>query len=356
MSEDSIKRISPLISIILGLLLGYLLLLLVGYDGNSGFKYLFQGGIKGITEGKYRRIGDTLAQMTPLMLTGASVAFAFRTGLFNIGASGQMLFGGFVAVLVGITVDLPPVILPLVATLLAGVAGGLYGFLPGYLKAKYNIHEVVIGIMMNYVSVYLVQYLVKILIPGKYVIESAHIPKEASLKMSFISNIFRGSPLNAGFFVGVVALIVIYVILEKTTFGFELKAVGFNKDAAKYSGMKVNKNIIYSMMISGCLAGLAGATFYIGYTNHIKLGTVPTLGFDGIAVSLLGKNSPIGIFFSSFLFGYLKNGGSFMASSTDIPRELVDIVIAIIIYFSAISFVIEKFLNKLLIKMKKEGK
>lgn len=355
MNEENIKKLSPFISIILGLLLGYILLLVVGYNGKEAYIKLFEGGIKGITEGKYRRIGNTISHMTPLILTGLSVAFAFRTGLFNIGASGQMLFGGFLAVYAGVNFNLPQILLPLVAISLAGIGGAVFGFVPGYLKAKYNIHEVVICIMMNYISLYSVQYLVKETIPGRYATESQYVQENASLKMGFISDFFKGSSLDGGIFISLIALLAVYYILEKTTFGFELKAVGFNKDAAKYAGMKVNRNVIYSMMISGSLAGLAGAVYYIGYANHIKLGTIPVLGFDGIAVSLLGRNSPIGILFSSFLFGYLKNGSSFMASSTNIPRELVEIVIAIIIYFSAISFVIDKWLIKILSKIKKGG-
>ncbi len=345
-NEEDIIKLSPFISVLLGLVFGYLILLLAGYDSLEGFKYLFEGGVKGITEGRYRRVGDTLSQMTPLMLTGVSVAFAFRTGLFNIGASGQMLFGGFVAMFIGVKFNLPPVIHPLVATLGAGFAGALVGFVPGYLKAKFNIHEVVICIMMNYISLWGVQYLTTTYVPGKFDTESDYIMETASLKADFISDIFKGSSLNTGFIIAVVALIVVSIILNKTVFGYELKAVGYNKDASKYAGMNVNRNIVYSMMIAGFLAGLAGATYYIGYATNLKVGTMPPQGFDGIAVSLLGMNSPLGVFLASFLFGYLKNGASYMASQTSIPRELVDIVIASIIYFAAISNLINRFLIK----------
>ncbi len=348
-NEEDIVKLSPFISVFLGLVFGYIILLLAGYNPSEGFKYLFEGGVRGITEGNYRRIGDTLSQMTPLMLTGISVAFAFRTGLFNIGASGQMLFGGFVAMFIGVKFNLPPVIHPIVATLGAGIAGSLVGFVPGYLKAKFNIHEVVICIMMNYISLWGVQYLTTTYVPGKFDTESDYILETASLKADFISDVFRGSSLNTGFIIAIVALIVVSIILNKTVFGYELKAVGYNKDASEYAGMNVNRNIVYSMMIAGFLAGLAGATYYIGYASNLKVGTIPAQGFDGIAVSLLGMNTPIGVFLSSFLFGYLKNGASYMASQTSIPRELVDIVIASIIYFAAISNLI----NKRLIKISK---
>ncbi len=352
-NEEDIVKLSPFISVLLGLLFGYVLLFLAGFNPNESFKYLFQGGLKGIADGNYRRIGDTLSQMTPLMLTGISVAFAFRTGLFNIGASGQMLFGGFIAVFIGVKFNLPPIIHPMVAVLGAGIGGALVGFVPGYLKAKYNIHEVVICIMMNYISLWGVQYLSGTFIPGKFDTESAVIQETATLKADFISNIFTGSSLNVGFFIAIIALIVVSIILNKTVFGYELKSVGYNQDASEYAGMNVKRNVIYSMMIAGFLAGLAGATFYIGYTNHIKMGVLPPQGFDGIAVALLGMNTPLGVFLSSFLFGFLKNGASFMASSTSVPRELVDIVIASIIYFAAISSLINGYLIKLAKKMNK---
>lgn len=345
--DATIKKISPFLSVLLGLIFGFVLLLITGNDAVEGYKNLFLGGIKGITEGNFRRFGDTLTQMTPLIFTGISVAFAFKTGLFNIGASGQFLFGGFVAVYLGNVLSLPPVIFPIVCVIGAAAGGALWGSVPGLLKAKFNIHEVVTSIMMNYTAIWLVQWLCKTLIPGHYETESAAIKATASLKNTFITNITDNSSLNMGFVIGVVLLVVVYIVLEKTTFGFELKAVGFNKNAAKYAGMKVNRNIVLSMAIAGALAGMGGAAYYIGYTDHIKMGILPGYGFDGIAVSLLGLNSPIGVFLSSFLFGYLKNGGSFMASNTTIPKELVDIVIATIIYFSAISVVVEDFIKKL---------
>ena len=144
----------------------------------------------------------------------------------------------------------------------------------------------------------------------------------------------------------IIACFVVWFILEKTTFGYELKAVGYNQDAAQYAGMKVTRNIILSMIIAGVLAGLAGATFYVGYTNHIKVGGLPAQGFDGIAVALLGLNTPIGVFLSAALFGFMKVGGAFMQAMSNIPSELIDIIISTIIYFSAIALLIQSFFKK----------
>ena len=201
----------------------------------------------------------------------------------------------------------------------------------------------------------MVQYGVTTFIPGKYSTESATISETASLKTAWMTSLFDGSSINIGFILAILACLVVWLILDKTTFGYELKAVGFNPDAAHYAGMKVKRNIILSMIIAGCLAGLAGATYYVGYTNHVKIGVLPTQGFDGIAVALLGLNTPIGVFLSAFLFGFMKVGGEFMQAMTAVPKELIDIIISTIIYFSAIALLIQSFFKKVAPKRKDGG-
>ncbi len=348
--EKQATILAPFISIILGLSVGFIILVMAGYDAVEGYKNLFLGGVRGITEGNFRRFANTLSQMTPLIFTGASVAFAFRTGLFNIGATGQFLFGGFVAVFLGATLNLPPFIFPIVCVIGAAIAGGLWGAVPGILKAKFNINEVVICIMMNYTALWFVQLVSKMVIPDPtyYPTQSAQINPEASLKAQWLTNITDNSSMSTAFFIGIAVLVFMYVVLEKTTFGYELKAVGYNKDAAKYAGIQVNKNIIMAMVISGAMAGMGGAAYYIGFSDHIRYAVLLSYGFDGIAVALLGLASPIGVFLSSFLFGYLKNGGAFMESASKVPSEIVSIVIASIIYFSAISLIIKNIIIKIL--------
>ena len=151
--------------------------------------------------------------------------------------------------------------------------------------------------------------------------------------------------MNLGIFIAIFAAIAVWFILEKTTFGYELKAVGLNKEAAKYAGIHVNRNIVLSMMISGALAGLAGATFYLGYTNNVKIGELPTLGFDGIAVALLGVNTPFGVVLSALLFGVMNAGKGFMQAATKVPNELVQIIMAVIIFFAAATMLIRKLIQ-----------
>lgn len=342
LDDDNQNKVIPFLSILLGFIIGAIILAIFKFNPVEAYKALYQGAF-----GDIRRVGNTLLTMTSLVLTGLSVAFAFRTGLFNIGASGQLLMGGFIATYIGVTFELPRIIHLPFAVIAAIVFGSLWAFLPAYLKAKFSIHEVVSTIMMNWIAVWSVYYLVPTFIRGAYETESAVIKQTASLRVPWISNLFNQSQVNIGFFLSIIAAVLIWFILEKTTFGYELKAVGYNKDAAKYAGIKVNRNIILSMMISGSLAGLAGATYYLGYTQNLLIGELPTLGFDGIAVSLLGLNSPLGVILSGALFGFMNAGKGFMQSLTQVPNELVPIIMAVIIYFAATKLMIKAWIKKL---------
>jgi len=340
-----------LISVFLGLVAGAILMAFTGNNPFMGFTYLFRGGLMNV-----ERIGNTLSTATPLIFTGLSVAFAFRTGLFNIGASGQMLFGGLCATAVGLTLNAPRPILLIAVVLAALIGGGLWALIPGLLKARFNVHEVVSTIMMNWISYWTIYYTVPAFFKGAYDTESRAIPTEASLKAPWLTELFNGSFINLGLFLALIAVVVIAVILNRTVLGFELKAAGYNRFSAEYAGMKVNRNIILSMVIAGALAGLAGATFYLGYANTMKIGDLPSYGFDGIAVALLGANSPYGVLASAIFFGILHSGKGFMNAMTSIPPEIGDTIIATIIYFAAASVLIERAIDSIKKKFKKEGK
>lgn len=330
--------VTALVAVVLGLLAGAVLMALIGRNPISGYVYLFRGGVMSI-----ERVGNTLATATPLILTGLSVAFAFRTGLFNIGAAGQMLMGGLCATAVGLTLVLPKPLLLTIMVAAAILGGAAWGLVPGLLKAKFNVHEVVATIMMNWIAYWTVYYVVPAYFKGAYLeTESRKIPDAASLKVEWLTDLFNGSYINLGLFLAVISVIVIAFIIDRTTFGYELKAVGFNRHAAEYAGIKADRSIIMSMMIAGALSGLAGATFYVGYASNIQIGVLPTQGFDGIAVSLLGGNSPWGVFGAALFFGLLHSGKGFMNAMTRIPPEIADTIIATIIYFSATSVLIER--------------
>lgn len=336
------NTIVSLISIILGLVAGGILMMFIGSNPIEGYAYLIQGALKNL-----ERIGNTLATATPLIFTGLSVAFAFRTGLFNIGGSGQMLVGGLAATAVALTFDLSRPVMLLVMVLAGLLAGALWAFVPGLLKAKFNVHEVVSTIMMNWIAYWTIYYIIPGYFKGEFLeTESKKLAESDTLRTPFLTDMFDGSYINLGLFMAVIAVIIIAFIIDKTTLGFELKAVGFNRYAAEYAGMKVNRNIILSMLISGALAGLGGVALYTGNASSIQIGILPAQGYDGIAVALLGANNPIGVFFAAVLFGILYSGTGFMNAMTDIPPELANTIIAIIIYFAATSVMIERFVNK----------
>ena len=326
-------------AVVLGLLAGGLLMLSIGSNPFEGFYYLFRGGLMS-TE----RIGNTIATSITLMLVGLSVAFAFKTGLFNIGASGQMLIGGLAATLVAHNIFLPRPIYLVVIILASLLAGAFWGIIPGFLKAKFNVHEVVATIMMNWIAYWSVFYFVPAYLKGPSLeTESASIDISQSLRSPFLTDLFGGGYINLGIVIAIIAVIVIKFVLDKTTIGFELKAVGSNRYCAEYAGIKVNRNVIISMMIAGGLAGLAGMTYYTGYSRNMQIGVLPQMGFDGIAVALLGASSPIGVFFSALFFGLLQSGKGFMNAMTEVPPEIADTIIATIIYFTATSVLFSKF-------------
>ncbi|HKL85378.1 MAG TPA: ABC transporter permease [Treponemataceae bacterium] len=330
-----------LISVLLGLFAGGILMLFTGNDPIEGYKFLFAGGLMNL-----ERVGNTLAMATPLILTGLSVAFAFRTGLFNIGTPGQVIIGGIVATIIGLTVQIPRPLLLSLMTIAALLSGAIWGIIPGILKARFNVHEVVSGIMMNWIAFWIAYYLIPAYFKGSFETESRHIPLTASLKVAWLSNLFSGSYINLGLFLALISVVIIAIILKETVLGYQLKAVGFNRYAAEYSGISVNSNIILAMMIAGGLSGLAGLALYTGYTTSFQIGVMPSQGFDGIAVALLGATSPIGVVGAALFFGILQSGKGFMNAMTDIPAEIGDTIIACIIYFAATSVLIQTLMDK----------
>lgn len=319
-----------------------------GYDPVTGYIALWNGIF-----GDMYSIGETIRQISPYILAGLAVAFAFRSGLFNIGVEGQLIVGWFAAAYVGMAFELPKFIhLPL-ALIAAALAGALWGLIPGILKATLHVHEVIVTIMMNYIALHTVNALIKAVSEGGYKTEKIH--QTASLRSEFLSNLTDFSTLHYGIFVALAMVAVMWFILEKTKTGFELKSVGFNDHASQYAGMNVKKNIILSMVVSGAFAGLGGAMEALGtFGNMVTRGAFTGIGFDGIAVALLGANTPLGVIFGASLFGSLKYGAGNMPNEAGVPIEIVSIVIALIIFFVASGYIIRVLLSKM--KKKKEAK
>ncbi len=319
-----------ILTILVGFLFASVLLILCGYNPVVAYATLFKGAFSNI-----KSIGDILLRATPFIITGLAAAYGFKAGVINIGISGQMYVGGFFAVMAGVLLDLPQVIhIPVV--LICGIIGGMaWSIIPAFMKYKLRTSEVFTTIMMNYIALWSVQYFSRLIIPSQYETRSAVINDSASLRNPLLSNLFGGSYVNLGFIIAIIATIIYYIYFEKTKAGYEMKAVGLNLNAAKYAGINIKFNSFMSLVISGGLAGLAGGVFYCGYTNNIELGVLPPYGFEGITIALMGSNGAIGIILSSLFFGMMSVGASFMSATAKIPNELVNVIIAMIIYFSA---------------------
>lgn len=346
-SNRMINILIPVLSVILGLGAGAVIMLVFGYNPLEGFTALWKGAF-----GDSYFFGETIRQVTPYILSGLAVAFALRSGLLNIGVEGQVFVGWLASVWIGISFELPMVIhLPLAITA-AAFAGAVWGFIPGLLKAKLGVHEVIVTIMMNYIALYVSNAVIRSLLTDG-ADRTENIAATASLKSEWLAEMTFYSRIHYGFIIAIAMAVVMWFILNRTTKGFELRAVGFNQHASNYAGMNVGRNIITAMVISGAFAGLAGAMEGLGTFGFMSIKSGFTnIGFDGIAVALLGANTAVGVVLAAFLFGILKIGALNMPTEAGVPTELVEIIIALIIFFVASSYMI----RWVLLRFKKEGK
>lgn len=349
-----------LLAILFGILIGIVLILILNPSNASlGIGRLLKGSFNH-PRGAMIGFGQLLYNSTPIILTGLAVAFAFKTGLFNIGASGQYTLGLFVASLIGILGDKLGSFQWIVALLAGGFAGAIWGAIPGIFKAFFNVHEVITSIMFNYVGIYFVVGMYKSEFLSTRVINGTTnrtvvVDQAARTPYGPFDTWFKNSGLDMGIIIAVFVAIALYLILSKTVFGRELKTVGLNKDAAKYSGVNEKKNIILSMAISGFVAGLGGALWILAPSAR-NLGNAFPLeeviagaGFDGIPVALLANNNPIAVIFTTIFVEYIKLGGGAM-QSVGFVSEIVDIIVAIILYFSAFTLFMTQYFSKIMKK------
>ncbi len=339
---------ASIMAILVGLLVGFIILLITNPEqAPAGFLTILLGGFTGGAKG----IGTVFYLATPIIMTGLSVGFAFKTGLFNIGTPGQLIVGGYVAVLIGVKMGFFGPVLWLVALLGAMIAGGLWALIPGLLKAYFNVHEVISSIMMNYIGMYAVNALVKETVYNSTRNMSFPVKADANIPKLGFDKLTDGSSLNGGFIIAVIFVILLYIILNKTVFGYELKACGFNPNASIYAGINAKKNIVLSMVIAGAMSGVAGGLIYLaGSGKYIEVVDVLAAeGFNGIPVALLGLSHPIGILFSGLFIAYITNGGFYMQHYNFVP-QVIDIIIAIIIYFSAFVLLVKNFVDRVALK------
>ena len=311
-----------------------------GATVGNAYLSLFQGSIydnrlakSNFFEGFYPFF-ETLVTATPLILTGLSVALAFKSGLFNIGAQGQFIFGAIGASYVGFRFDLPAGVHILAAALAGVVLAAIWGGLVGFLKAKTGAHEVILTIMLNYIAAYFILWLLKtktFLRPGRIDPIAPEVAESARLPLLAGEN-FR---IHAGIFIALAAALFVWWLLTKTTIGYKFRAVGANSQAARTAGISVPFVITATMMICGALAGLGGAVHVLGSEHALNTDVAGSFGFDAITVALLGRAQPLGTVFAALLFGALHTGGRMMQSNTGVPLDIVVVTQGLIVLFIA---------------------
>jgi simple sugar transport system permease protein len=343
----------PVIAVLVAFVVGGIIVRLIG-DNPFQVYGLLLGSALTWPDG----IGYTLFYATPLIFTGLAVTVAFRCGLLNIGAEGQLYAAAFatawVSIKLGGTVitgfdgrpisyawaSLPAVVLVPVAMLTAVLVGAAWGAIPGWLKARFGAHEVITTIMLNFIAVALVSYFTQYFYkaPGDPIMESvpigaaAHIPRLGD----FVPGLPTRLPINVAFLLALLACALVYVFLWRTKWGYEIRATGANPSAAEYGGINVRKQIVLAMAVSGALAGMVGINEVLGYRHRYYDGFSDNYGFTGIAVALLGRNHPVGVVLAALLFGMLQRGGIFVdAFSVHVTKDLVQVLQGVVILFVA---------------------
>lgn len=340
-----------IIAIIAGLLIGAVFLMIAGISPAVAYGKLFSSIFS-----KPKYLVWTLVYASPLIFTGLSVAFSFRTGVFNIGAEGQFVIGGLVACVLGIVLKLPAGLHAIVCLVAAAAAGCIWSLIVGILKVKRGIHEVLSFIMFNWIAFYLSNYVVNL--PGIHRDSSEATQDVAASARLLMPEGLRStldcSNAHWGIVLAVIAAVIIWVIIEKTTLGYKLKAVGFNSNGAEYGGIDANKSILTALGISGLLSGLGGAVQVLGMSGRLsQFAGQEGFGFEGITVALIGSSNPIGCIFSGLFYGAMKYGGSKL-SIVKAPSEVVDIIMGCIVLLIAIAHVFKVFVLKA--AKKKEAK
>lgn len=364
--KPAIKSLSSsLIAIFLGLLIGFIIMLIANsQNAVAGLGKMFKGAFNN-PAGPVRGIGQLLYRSTPLIFTGLAIGFAFKTGLFNIGASGQYTMGIFGALLVAFLGGFLGILQWPLAILVGALFGAIWGSIPGILKAFLNVHEVITSIMLNHIGVLFVNGILSTYYKGIIIDNATNrshpIPKNARNPFVGLDKVFPNSGADIGIILAIISVIIVYFILKKTVFGKELIAVGSNRHAAKYAGINEKKSIILSMAISGFLAGLGGALFILAPSarnlgnNYTLVNTILSQGFDGIPIALLANSHPIGILIAALFVQYISLGGQYM-QSLGFKAEIVNVIIGVILYFSAFSLILGRSVTRLFKRKKKVNK
>lgn len=328
LSHRLITIIPQLLAIMAAFLVGAVVLVLTGYSPIDVYTTMLQGAF-----GDIYGIGQTLTQATPIIFTALSFLFSYKCGLFNIGAEGQLLIGGFVSAVVGSSFGWLPAPIHILISLSSGaLAGGAWGYIPALLKTKFGAHEVITTMMLSYIATYLTSYLVTY--PFK---APGWVPQTVPIaESSQLPRLLQPTQLSASFLIAIVLAGLVYYILQKTTLGYNIKASGLNPLAAENGGIDVKKSMVLAFIISGALAGLGGAGEILGVHYRFIQGFSPGYGFDGLAVALVGGLNPLGVLLAAILFGALRSGGMLMTRATQVPLDIVVIIQSLVILFVAV--------------------
>ena len=343
MGDEKRQKITiPLLAILLSLLAGAIVFLLLGKNPLTGYVSFLRGsGL--VPKANYAAHKNMFTDFmsfvnawTPMLFASLAVAVAMRSGLFNIGVSGQMLLAGLAATLTVGYSGLPAAVAKPLVLIICAVTGALVASLIGFLKYKWNISEVVSSIMLNYIIRYWVSFCVKL--PGISDPKTRQsMPINPNARLSLMDTEIFGLKIDIplGIILALAAVFLIRFLFDKMRLGFEFRAIGANPKAAKYAGINVGRNLVASMAISGALAGLAGATYFLGYVGSIQPDTLISTGFDAIAVCVLGNSTPLGILLSSFFISVIDKGSTYMSSSVGVRQEIGALIKGLILLFSA---------------------
>ncbi len=341
--------LASIASVIVGLIVGLILLLAFNAPyAMNGFGKILTAGL-----GSLDKLAKVLYQSAPLIFTGLSVGFAFKTGLFNIGATGQYTIGSFCALVAVIQFKLPWY----VGLLAAMIGGAVWGAIPGIFKARFNVNEVITSIMFNWVGLFAVNLSINNMpmmladfwgfsnkdrtAPIATVNPGGMIPKAG------LDELMHSNYMNIGIFFAILFAIIIWIILSKTTFGYELKACGYNRNASVYAGINAKRNIVLSMVIAGALSGIGGGIYYLsGTAQYTLVKSLLAMGFNGIPTALLASSHPLGTIFSALFISYIQVGGD--AMQPEFVKEIIDIIISAIIYLAAFALLMRNLIARVI--------
>lgn len=353
LAEEKTSRFAiPILSILFSLIVASIFLLWLGTNPLEAFGALLKASGM-LPKDRYSQGQGMLTDLTaflgilaPMLLAALGVIIGMRTGLFNIGVSGQMLAAGFTAtVLIGYS-GLSAVLAKPLTILVGAAVGGIIGVFVGFLKYKFNIHEVVTCIMVNYIINYVVSFFINSYYADIITRSSRVSSPASSLTITGLSLFGLSISFPIGIVLALVGVFAMRFLLDKTIIGLELKALGLNRDCARYVGINVNRRTAFSMMLSGVFAGLAGVTYYMGYYNTIVPRSLSELGYDSVAVALLGNSNPVGSIFSSILITVFQRGSVYMSSQVGVPKEIAQVVVGIMLVFCACGTYVRDLANR----------